>query len=310
MKTDSLPDGQEPNDWIQPMNSPRPFHHNAGRECTGLSYGPFLGEKETDMDSQRPSIRARRVLWGAVIFLALIGVFVVVRRTAQLAHILINGYSPPAAPSDPALAQFAALDDVFARHPVLTLVHILPGLLFIVLGPLQFSSKLRERHPNWHRRVGRILLVCGIVIGMSALVMSFWMPSIGGVNQAAATTLFGLWFLFALGKAFRHILRREMRLHREWMIRAFSTGLAVATIRPIVAVFFATSPFSGLTPHEFFGTAFWIGFVLHLIAAEAWIQWTRPQAEIFPLPKQAKAFPSYSCAGFQNGSGASSSESP
>jgi hypothetical protein len=26
-----------------------------------------------------------------------------------------------------------------------------------------------------------------------------------------------------------------------------------------------------LTPHEFFGIAFWIGFVLHLIAAEAWI---------------------------------------
>jgi len=102
--------------------------------------------------------------------------------------------------------------------------------------------------------------------------MSFAMPSIGGVNQAAATTLFGLWFLFALGKALRHILRREIALHREWMIRAFSIGLAVATIRPIIAVFFATSPFSGLTPYEFFGAGFWIGFALHLIAAEVWIQ--------------------------------------
>jgi hypothetical protein len=27
----------------------------------------------------------------------------------------------------------------------------------------------------------------------------------------------------------------------------------------------------------FFGIAFWIGFVLHLIAAEVWIAWTRPQ---------------------------------
>ena len=94
------------------------------------------------------------------------------------------------------------------------------------------------------------------------------MPAIGGVNQAAATTLFGLFFLFALGKAFRQILKRDVALHREWMIRAFSIGLAVATIRPIVAVFFATSRFSGLTPYEFFGTAFWIGFVMHLIAAE------------------------------------------
>jgi len=229
------------------------------------------------MESPEPGIRARRILWGAVTVLALIGVFVVARRAAHLVPVLIHGYSPPTAPPDPRSAQFAALDDVFARHPILTLVHILPGLLFVVLGPLQFSSTFRKSHLQWHRRSGRILFLCGAVIGVSALVMSFAMPSIGGVNQAAATTLFGLWFLFALGKAFRHILRREIASHREWMIRAFSIGLAVATIRPIIAVFFATSPFSGLTPYEFFGAGFWIGFVLHLIMAEVWIQWTRPQ---------------------------------
>ena len=80
--------------------------------------------------------------------------------------------------------------------------------------------------------------MCGMMTGVSALVMSFGMPAIGGVNQAAATTLFALLFLFALGKAFRHILRREIASHREWMIRSFSIGLAVATIRPIVASFF------------------------------------------------------------------------
>src|SRR5262245_66207368 len=93
------------------------------------------------MESTKPSIRARRILWGAVIFLALIGVSVVARRTAHLAPILIHGYSPPAVPSNPKLAQFATLDDVFARYAVLTLVQILPGLLFIVLAPLQFSSR-------------------------------------------------------------------------------------------------------------------------------------------------------------------------
>jgi hypothetical protein len=107
-------------------------------------------------------------------------------------------------------------------------------------------------------------------------VMSFGMPAIGGLNQAAATTLFGTFFLFALCKAFWHIRRREVSLHREWMIRSFSVGLAVATIRPIVGMFFATSRMSHLTPHEFFGIAFWIGFVLHLMATEAWIHATLP----------------------------------
>jgi Predicted membrane protein (DUF2306) len=226
-----------------------------------------------------PNTRLRRSLWSVVIFLALIGVAIVVRRTGHLLPILVNGYSPPASASNPA----AALDDTFARYPVLTLIHILPGLLFVVLGPLQFSHRLRERHLQWHRWSGRVFLLCGLMIGLSALVMSFAMPSIGGVNQAAAATMFALLFLFAMGRAFRHILRREIAQHREWMIRTFSIGLAITTIRPIIGLFFATSRFSGLTPYEFFGTAFWVGFVLHLVAAEVWIHWTRPQSAVSPF---------------------------
>ncbi len=224
----------------------------------------------------KPSIRLRRALWSAIIFLAFIGVVVALRRMVHLLPVVVRGYHPPAATSNPVAARFAALDDLFARYPILTLVHIAPGLLFMMLGPLQFSSTIRARHLRWHRWCGRIFVICGEIIGISALVMSFGMPAIGGFNQAAATILFATFFLFALCKAFWHIRRRETTLHREWMIRAFSVGLAVATIRPIIGMFFATSRFSGLAPHEFFGIAFWIGFVLHLIAAEAWIHATLP----------------------------------
>jgi uncharacterized membrane protein len=213
-------------------------------------------------------------MWAAVIFLSVIGIAVAVRRMTHVLPIVAKGYRPPAVPANPGAAQFAVLDDLFARYPILTLIHIAPGLLFMVLGPLQFSATIRARHLQWHRFSGRIFVICGLVIGVSALVMSLGMPAIGGVNQAAATTLFAIFFLFALCKAFWHIRHREFELHREWMIRAFAVGLAVATIRPIIGVFFATSGLSGLTPHEFFGIAFWIGFVLHLIAAEAWIHAT------------------------------------
>ena len=222
-------------------------------------------------------IRFRRALWSAVIFLALLGTAVAVRRIVYLGPILTRGYSPPAIRSGSRAAQFVALDEVFARHPILTMIHIVPGLLFMVMGPLQFSESIRARHLQWHRWNGRIFLAAGFIIGASALLMSFTMQSIGGVNQAAATILFGCFFLFALSKAFWHIRRREITLHRQWMIRAFAIALAVATIRPIVGIFFATSRFSKPTPAQFFGTAFWIGFVLHLIAAEAWIHASLPQ---------------------------------
>jgi uncharacterized membrane protein len=225
-------------------------------------------------------VRLPRALWIGVIFLAFVGVAVAVRRIVYLSAILVNGYTPPVSPADSRAAQFAGLDAVFARHPVLTMVHVVPGLLFMILGPLQFNPAIRTRHLAWHRISGRVFVICGSIIGISALVMSFTMQSIGGVNQAAATILFGSFFLFALCKAFWHVRRREITLHRQWMIRAFAIGLAVATIRPIIGIFFATSRLSGLTPGQFFGTAFWIGFVLHLIAAESWIRITSSRQNV------------------------------
>jgi hypothetical protein len=61
-------------------------------------------------------------------------------------------------------------------------------------------------------------------------------------------------------------------------IRAYSIGLAVTTIRPIVGVFFATSRLTGLTPRDFFGIAFWLGFTAHVVAAELWISRSAPDS--------------------------------
>jgi uncharacterized membrane protein len=220
-----------------------------------------------------------KLIWPATIFLCLIGLGIIARRTGHLIPILKNGYDPPSLPANPAQAQFGSADNIFARYPILTLVHILPAILFITLGPLQFNRSLRARHPQWHRVSGRIYLVAAAIVGVSAFVMSIAMPAIGGVTQAAATTIFSLYFLFALGKAFRHILRREFALHREWMIRAFAIGLAVTTIRPIigliVGITIATRAPTGLNLHSIFGPAFWFGFLLHAIVAELWIRSTR-----------------------------------
>jgi hypothetical protein len=72
------------------------------------------------------------------------------------------------------------------------------------------------------------------------------------------------------------IRQGKVAQHREWMIRAFAIGLAVATARPINGAFFATRSITHLTPHDFFGTAFWLAFTVHLIAAEVWINYARP----------------------------------
>ena len=209
-----------------------------------------------------------RFLWTAVIFLACIGLAVAARRTI----VLLNSGTLSSA-NNPAVQ----LDVHFANHATLTLAHILPVMLFMVFGPLQFVRSLRSKYPQIHRWSGRIFLTASAVVGITGLAMAFG-KTIGGVDEKAAITLFGTFFLIALGQALWYALRREFAQHREWMIRGYAIGLAVATIRPIMGTFFAAALLRGHAPEpkEFFGTAFWIGFTLQMIAAEIWINYTRP----------------------------------
>jgi uncharacterized membrane protein len=219
-----------------------------------------------------------RLLWGAVIFLVLVGIAAVTRRTVVLV-------SPP--PANPGGAA-AALDAHFAGHALLTLAHILPAALFLVLGPLQFVVSIRQKHPQFHRWSGRVFLLASAVVGVTGLALSLG-KTIGGLDEKSATVLFGAFFLVALGRALWHARHREFAQHREWMIRGYAVGLAVATIRPIMGAFFAAAVLRGRVPQpsQFFGTAFWIGFSVQTIVAELWIRSTRTAAPAAELPRVA-----------------------
>lgn len=162
----------------------------------------------------------------------------------------------------------------YVQHPQVTLLHIIPGLLFLALGPLQFVPRIRRRRIGLHRWLGRVLATCAAISGVFALIANFRFPAFGGISTKAATVFFGAIFLFSLAKAIRHIRRKEVGLHREWMIRTFALAMGVASIRMVIGLFMA------LSDHSFeavFGTAFWLGFGVNLLVAEIWINVSRPQ---------------------------------
>jgi Predicted membrane protein (DUF2306) len=207
----------------------------------------------------------RRRLWTPFLLLCAIGAAAAIRRIVALASASLTGSS-----------QFPKMDAHFAGNAGMTLLHIVPSLLFVLLVPLQFVSSLRLSHPQFHRWLGRVTMVLGIVVGISALRLSA--HPVGGLTESTATVLFGSLFLFSLGKAWWHIRNCRVELHREWVIRMVAIALGVATTRPIMAVFFATSRLTGLSPEQFFGPAMWLGFTATYLAGEAWIRRTRPQA--------------------------------
>jgi hypothetical protein len=216
------------------------------------------------------------VVWITVFLLALIATAAVARRSLHLLTTVRLGRA----------SATEAMDAIFLSHKGLTLLHIFAGFVFILLALIPFTRIRPASGSRMHLFLTNVLFALGTLVGVTAILMSL-QATIGGANETAATLFFAVFFLIAIASATVRARQRRYALEREWRIRALAIALAVATVRPIVGIFFATSRISGLTPHEFFGTAFWLGFTLHLIAAEWWIHATVPNTSKTYLEDQS-----------------------
>lgn len=198
--------------------------------------------------------RMQAPLWLRVGFsiCVVIAVAVVVRRLITIAD-----------PSQGVPPQMAALDAVFASRAALTIAHIVPAMSFVLLTPFIF---LRRLGAVWAER---LLFPLGAVVGATAYAMSI--DSVGGWVERSAVLFFNTLFLFSLARAYGYFRSGDRQLKRRWMTRAVGILLGIATTRPVMAVFFATSQRTHLQPSQFFGTAFWIGFSINTIIVELWL---------------------------------------
>ena len=184
----------------------------------------------------------------------LIAVAVVLRRVLALVN------PPRSAP-----VQMAALDEVFASHTALTLGHVLPALGFVVIAPFVIFRK--SLTVSWAER---ILYPLGLTVGITAYAMSAY--SVGGWIERSAVFLFNTLFLFSLMRAWQFRRRSLVMQTRRWLLRAIVILLGIATTRPVMGILFATASLTHLTPGQFFGIAFWIGFSINAIVIECWLR--------------------------------------
>ena len=210
--------------------------------------------------------RTKLLYWVALIILCTIATAAVLRRTFVL-------LSPPAAAPIPELA---SMDAVFAAHRTMTLLHILPALCLVLHLPFWVSPRVRH-HVTAHRRITQILFALGAFTAITAMVMNT--HPIGGTIAVTAILVFDTLFAISLARSYIFWLRGNIPQHRAWMTRAFAILLGIATTRPVMGIFFASSRLTHFQPHQFFGIAFWIGFTLTWIAGEIYIR-TRPASAL------------------------------
>jgi uncharacterized membrane protein len=122
-------------------------------------------------------------------------------------------------------------DDRFTGFPAALVAHILGATVYALFGAFQFVPRFRRRHPNWHRRAGRVLASAGLVVAGSALWMTLrYEPQPGtGALLFALRLVFGSAMIAFLILGVRAARARHIAAHRAWMIRAYAIGLGAGT---------------------------------------------------------------------------------
>jgi uncharacterized membrane protein len=161
--------------------------------------------------------------------------------------------------------------DSFFHNQVWVTMHLIGGSLALLLGPLQFWKSFRNRFLSFHRLTGKIYLIGVVLIGISALrlsLISYCVP--------CRTSLFILSVLILLSSAFafKAIKAKNIKVHRQFMIRSYVCVLSFVAVR-IDDIFPLTFLFGQIEDHLFRRTAneYFFSFVPLLVAEILMIWW-------------------------------------
>jgi hypothetical protein len=148
-------------------------------------------------------------------------------------------------------------------------LHAILAATALLVGPLQFSGRLRQTRPRLHRGVGRLYVGCCLVSGAAGLPLA--VGNSAGPVAAIGFIGLSLAWLGTTALGFLSAARSRFRIHREWMVRSFALTFAAVTLRlylPIPLVL-------GFTFMEGYRAIAFLCWIPNLIVAELWLSRTR-----------------------------------
>jgi uncharacterized membrane protein len=109
------------------------------------------------------------------------------------------------------------------RH--LLIPHTLAGTIALLAGPIQFSTRFRQRHLQFHRVLGRIYVVCVFVGSFTGIALAAGRPGFPGTSMQAAA------WMVCTTAAFITARNRQIAVHRQWMARSYAVTFTFVSSR-------------------------------------------------------------------------------
>jgi len=116
----------------------------------------------------------------------------------------------------------------FFASPSPVVIHIISSAIYALLGAFQFVSRLWRGGIKWHRRVGRLLVPVGLLVGFSGVWMTLFYPRTDNL-LFTFRLIFGSGMILSIILGFISIRRRDVAQHRAWMTRAYAIGMGAGT---------------------------------------------------------------------------------
>ena len=117
------------------------------------------------------------------------------------------------------------------------LPHGLAGACAILLGPMQFSDRLRQRFTKLHRVLGRFYVVGALIVSPLGVYLQYFDERIGGTRSfTLAAVADAALLMITTGVAFVFIRQRKIQQHRQWMTRSFAVAIVFLEVRVITGL--------------------------------------------------------------------------
>lgn len=117
------------------------------------------------------------------------------------------------------------------------LPHGLAGACAILLGPLQFSDRLRAKYTKMHRVIGRIYVFGAMVVAPLGAYIQYFEERMGATRSfTMAAVVDAALLMITTGIAFAFILQGKVQQHRQWMTRSFAVALIFLEGRVILGL--------------------------------------------------------------------------
>ena len=155
-----------------------------------------------------------------------------------------------------------------ASVPIAFFLHALAGVLFGVLGPLQFVLALRLRFAALHRLAGRVFVLSGVGLGLSGLTLLLRVESMSTELLDTARGVFGVALMVVLVQGVAAARAHNMLRHRTWMIRAYAVGMGTG---PVALVMFPIYLINGEPIKGLVSDIVVVGMWLVSIALGEWV---------------------------------------